>query len=79
MQGWIKLHRKFTEWEWYDDLKTKHLINLKMNFPDEIFKNIMSFIHQTPYPKIELGKKYYLSSDYDLYNKQYYQLHHHFH
>ena len=23
--GWIKLHRKFTDWEWYDDLKTKHL------------------------------------------------------
>ena len=45
-----------------------------MNFPDEIFKNIMSFIPQTPYPKIEIGKKYYLSRDYDLYNKQYYQL-----
>lgn len=45
-----------------------------MNFPDEIFKNIMSFIPQTPYPKIELGKTYYLSRDYDLYNKQYYQL-----
>ena len=21
MQGWIKLHRQFTEWEWYDDDK----------------------------------------------------------
>lgn len=25
MQGWIKLHRQFTEWEWYTDLKTKSL------------------------------------------------------
>ncbi|MCP4761494.1 MAG: hypothetical protein GY870_06910 [archaeon] len=23
--GWIKIHRKFKDWEWYDDLKTKHL------------------------------------------------------
>lgn len=23
MQGWIKLHRKFLEWEWYDDHNTK--------------------------------------------------------
>lgn len=21
--GWIKLHRKFIDWEWYDDIKTK--------------------------------------------------------
>ena len=21
-QGWIKLHRKFLKWEWYDDINT---------------------------------------------------------
>lgn len=25
MSGWIKLHRKFTEWEWYTDINTKSL------------------------------------------------------
>ncbi len=25
MQGWIKLHRKLTEWEWYTDIPTKTL------------------------------------------------------
>lgn len=25
MQGWIKLHRKIVDWEWYDDLPTKSL------------------------------------------------------
>lgn len=25
MQGWIKLHRKIVDWEWYDDLPTKAL------------------------------------------------------
>ncbi len=25
MQGWIKIHRKFIEWEWYDDPNTKML------------------------------------------------------
>ena len=25
MAGWIKLHRKFIEWEWYSDLPTKTL------------------------------------------------------
>ena len=33
--GWIKLHRKLTEWEWYDDIPTKilflHLL-LTVNF-----------------------------------------------
>ena len=25
MQGWIKLHRRIVDWEWYDDLPTKSL------------------------------------------------------
>ena len=25
MEGWIKLHRKLTEWEWYKDNNTKSL------------------------------------------------------
>jgi len=25
MEGWIKLHRRITEWEWYTDTKTKSL------------------------------------------------------
>ena len=25
MDGWIKLHRKFIKWEWYDDINTKVL------------------------------------------------------
>jgi hypothetical protein len=35
MEGWIKLHRKLLNWEWYDDMKTKsfflHCL-LKANF-----------------------------------------------
>lgn len=23
MDGWIKIHRKFLDWEWYDDINTK--------------------------------------------------------
>jgi len=25
MEGWVKLHRKFLEWEWYDKSETVHL------------------------------------------------------
>jgi len=32
MQGWIKLHRKLSEWEWYTDSKMVHLfIHLLIN------------------------------------------------
>lgn len=44
MQGWIKLHRKFIEWEWYDDLKTKHLflhLLLSANHKDKSWRGIM--------------------------------------
>lgn len=32
MSGWIKIHRKITQWEWYQDSKTLHLfIHLLLN------------------------------------------------
>src|SRR6056297_184627 len=32
MEGWIKLHRKFSEWEWYDNSQMVHLfIHLLLN------------------------------------------------
>jgi len=44
MEGWIKLHRKFLEWEWYSDNNVKilfiHLL-LKANFIDKEWKGIM--------------------------------------
>lgn len=42
-QGWIKLHRKMTNWEWYDDVGTRliflHLL-LIANFEDKKWKGI---------------------------------------
>lgn len=39
--GWIKLHRQFTEWEWYSDINTKtlfiHLL-LTANFEESKFR-----------------------------------------
>lgn len=32
MEGWVKIHRKIAEWEWYSDSKTVHLfIHLLLN------------------------------------------------
>ena len=39
--GWIKLHRKFIEWEWYDDINTKILFLhclLKANHEDKKYR-----------------------------------------
>lgn len=42
-EGWISLHRKFLEWEWYDDINTKllfiHLL-LKANHKEKNWKGI---------------------------------------
>lgn len=41
MRGWIKLHRQFLEWEWYDDTNTKVLflhILLKANHTDRRYR-----------------------------------------
>ncbi len=43
MQGWIKLHRRLTQWEWYDDINTSRLfihILLKANHADKNWKGI---------------------------------------
>ena len=43
MSGWIKLHRKITEWEWYSDANTfrvfMHLL-LTANYEDKRWRNI---------------------------------------
>lgn len=41
MEGWIKLHRKVLEWEWYDDSNMVHLylhLILSANHEDKIWK-----------------------------------------
>lgn len=43
MEGWIKLHRKFLEWEWYQDSKTVHLFIyflLKANYENKKWEGI---------------------------------------
>ena len=40
MEGWVKLHRKFLEWEWYDKSETVHLFLhclLKANHKDKSY------------------------------------------
>lgn len=42
--GWVVLHRKFLEWEWYDDTNTKILflhIILKANWKDKKWRGIV--------------------------------------
>lgn len=43
MSGWIKIHRKITEWEWYGDANTfrvfMHLL-LTANYEDKRWRNI---------------------------------------
>lgn len=43
MEGWIKLHRKFLDWEWYSDNNTKilylHLL-LTCNYEDKKWQGI---------------------------------------
>ena len=43
MEGWIKLHRKLIEWEWYSDQNAKALFIhclLKANIKDKIWRGI---------------------------------------
>lgn len=44
MTGYIKLFRKFTEWEWYDDANTMRLFLhclLKANWEDKMWKGVL--------------------------------------
>jgi len=43
-EGWIKLHKKFLDWEWYDDHKTCRLfihLLLKANYEDNEWRGIL--------------------------------------
>ena len=44
MEGWIKLHRSITKWQWYQDPSVRmvfeHLL-LMANFQDTPYKNIL--------------------------------------
>ena len=44
MDGWIKLHRKFLKWEWYEDINTKLLfihILLKANHKNKKWRGVL--------------------------------------
>jgi hypothetical protein len=44
MRGWIKLHKKFTKWEWYDDANTFRLfihLLLSVNYKDKNWHGIL--------------------------------------
>lgn len=44
MDGWVKIHRKFLDWEWYDDINTRatffHLL-LIANYEEKSWKGQM--------------------------------------
>jgi len=44
MEGWVKLHRQFIEWEWYDKSETVHLFLhclLKANHKDKMYRGAL--------------------------------------
>jgi len=44
MEGWVKLHRQFIEWEWYDKSETVHLFLhclLKANHKDKMYRGTL--------------------------------------
>ncbi len=62
MTGWVKLHRSFLNWEWYDDINTKILfihILLKANFIDKNWRGVFiergSFITSLTHLSNETG------------------------
>jgi hypothetical protein len=62
MDGWIKLHKKFLEWEWYDKHETKSLFIhciLKANYSEKIYRGTVvkkgSFITSLEMLSCELG------------------------
>jgi hypothetical protein len=60
MQGWIKIHRKLTEWEWYSNLATRalfiHLL-LTVNWEDKKWHGIVIKRGSIVVGQIELSKK----------------------
>jgi len=60
MCGWIKLHRKFTEWEWYTDLNTSrvfmHLL-LVANYKDSNHRGVLIKRGQKLTSYASLGKQ----------------------
>lgn len=44
MEGWIKIHRKLLDWEWYQDINTKTVflhILLKSNFEEKKWQGML--------------------------------------
>lgn len=60
MKGWIKLHKKFLKWEWYDDTNTfrifLHLL-LSVNYKDKTWHGILIKRGQILTSMDKLGKK----------------------
>ncbi len=63
-QGWVALHRKFLEWEWYDDKNTKilflHLL-LKANHKDNRWQGVLVKRGQLISGRFKLSKEVGLS------------------
>jgi len=65
MEGWIKLHRKMLQWEWYDDINTKCLFIhclLKANIEDKKWRGITIKRGQLYTSVAKLSKELKLSS-----------------
>jgi len=64
MEGWIKLHRQFIEWEWYDDINTKvlflHLL-LKVNHKPWKWRGKEIWIWETLTWRIKLADETWLT------------------
>lgn len=62
--GWIKLHRKLKDWEWYDDKNARllliHLL-LSVNYEDKMWKGILIKAGSLAYSNANLAKEVGLS------------------
>ena len=62
MEGWVKLHRQFIEWEWYDKSETVHLFLhclLKANHKEKMYRGTLvktgTFLTSRDKLSLELG------------------------
>ena len=59
-KSWVKIYRKFLEWEWYDDINTKilflHLL-LKANYKDKQWRGITIKRGQVLTGRLKLSKE----------------------